>query len=289
MKIGIVLLNYNTFIWTTRCINSINKLDQDGFDIEIVIVDNNSPDKSGEQLYEKYGKQENIKVILLPENLGFSKGNNKGIMYLRRFFSPELIVLSNTDVEIQQKNFLKELSEIYINTKFAICGPDIFNPEDKSHQNPIFEKIKIDSKFVRKRLFQLRIRKLRILVEKKFRIHMLKAFQKRKKSVDVKRTLNDCVLHGSFMVISKEYLNIYEDGLYDKTFMYGEEEILYVLCKIKELKIVYTPNIQVFHFENKSTINTYSNRVESELFKQKEMVKSTKLLGKLIQGREDRL
>ena len=67
-RIGFVILHYNAIKETVDCVNSIiNNIDTD--DYFIIIVDNKSPNYTGETLKEKYGKSEKIKVILNKENL----------------------------------------------------------------------------------------------------------------------------------------------------------------------------------------------------------------------------
>lgn len=50
---------------------------------EIVIIDNASPDGSGEALRQLYSDISNIKVIVNEGNLGYACGNNVGIARAR--------------------------------------------------------------------------------------------------------------------------------------------------------------------------------------------------------------
>lgn len=72
-KIGIILLNYCNYDLTLECIESIRKSTYHNY--EIIVVDNNSPDRSGDKLACLKG----ISFLQLKDNLGFAGGNNKGI------------------------------------------------------------------------------------------------------------------------------------------------------------------------------------------------------------------
>lgn len=100
-KIGIILLNYCNYDLTCECIESINR--SIFHDYEIIVVDNNSPDGSGEKL----AQLKNIKFLQLKDNLGFAAGNNKGIE-IALSNGCEYIMLLNNDTIIE-KAMIKEL------------------------------------------------------------------------------------------------------------------------------------------------------------------------------------
>ena len=79
-KIGFVILHYMALEDTVNCVESIlNNVPLSN----IVIVDNASTNKSGMKLAEMYKDNQLISVLLLEENLGFAKGNNKGIEFFK--------------------------------------------------------------------------------------------------------------------------------------------------------------------------------------------------------------
>ena len=73
-KIAIILVNYNGIDDTIDCIESIYKNKNENYNI--IVVDNASKDKEGEEIAKKYN---DVKVINSNKNLGFSGGNNLGI------------------------------------------------------------------------------------------------------------------------------------------------------------------------------------------------------------------
>lgn len=72
-KVGIILLNYCNYNLTIDCIKSIRQSTYQNY--EIIVVDNNSPDHSGENLSQLEG----IRFLQMEENFGFAAGNNRGI------------------------------------------------------------------------------------------------------------------------------------------------------------------------------------------------------------------
>ena len=73
---AVILLNYNNFDDSEECIKSLLN---SGEELDIIFVDNRSPDGSGERIRQEF-KQEII-YIDAGQNGGFSKGNNVGIRY----------------------------------------------------------------------------------------------------------------------------------------------------------------------------------------------------------------
>lgn len=135
-NVAIVVLHYITINDTIECVQSIFQLSQDEINLQIVIVDNASPDSSGKQLLQYFKDKENVKVLLSEENLGFSKGNNIGFNYAKKYLDPDFILLVNNDIVIEQNNFLMHLIEIYQKDRFDIAGPQIISTVNGRNQNP---------------------------------------------------------------------------------------------------------------------------------------------------------
>ncbi|MFR4286063.1 MAG: glycosyltransferase family 2 protein [Enterococcus italicus] len=285
MNFSVVVLHYNLTDFTIKCVESLKNLNYKN--LNIIIVDNCSSNESGTLLDEKYKSDNNIHVILSKENLGFAKGNNLGYRYALQFLNPDFIVFSNNDVVIKQINFFNRVVDIYQEKKFAVLGPDVYNPLTNIHQSPLFENRKIDQTYVylrRRRLKQKLIKSklLEYLPIVDFTLNNI--IQRKKSSSRLKKTqIEDACLHGSFLIFSKIYLEKFPDGLYDGTFMYGEEDILLFFCQYYHMKIVYDPRIQIFHYEEQSSKNTYRKNKEHLSYKLSEMEKSLNMLEKLVQ------
>ena len=76
-------------------------------------------------------------------------------------------------------------------------------------------------------------------------------YQKRRNSeTNYKKTVVNPILHGSFIVYSKDYIKNEEFAFNPNTFFYFETEILDYECEKKGYKRLYTPEIKVLHHQN---------------------------------------
>lgn len=105
IKLSVIILTYNTKDITLDAIKSIEKnyKDEVGNGIfQIIICDNASTDGTLQTLYE-YKKSTSIKLFQIVDNeanLGFSAGNNKGVLYAKGeyvlFLNPDTVVYKDT-------------------------------------------------------------------------------------------------------------------------------------------------------------------------------------------------
>ena len=106
-RFGFVILNYRTMDETMDCVKSIDEHIREAH--EIVIVDNASPDGSGEKLRQVYDGRGDIKVIINADNLGYACGNNAGIKQARLDGCRYVVVLNqkNKGIASYSKNSFK--------------------------------------------------------------------------------------------------------------------------------------------------------------------------------------
>ena len=103
--ISIVIVNFNGERFIRNCLNSVLKTKYPYF--EIIVVDNNSTDKSARILDEFRGNPR-VKTIFLCENLHFAGGNNVGIRHSRGKY----VVFLNSDTTVDP-NWLGELHKSF--------------------------------------------------------------------------------------------------------------------------------------------------------------------------------
>lgn len=126
MKVAVIVLNYNGKENTAECISSLEKSAAD-FELEIILVDNNSSDGS----IEFFRKYKNITLIINENNLGYAGGNNVGIKHALNINSDFICILNN-DIKVQ-KDMLANLLNSANN---AIISPKIyFYPGQEFHQS----------------------------------------------------------------------------------------------------------------------------------------------------------
>jgi hypothetical protein len=106
-KIFTIILNWNRPDDTLECLKSLSRINKDGFENEIVIVDNASSDNSINLLKKYVSRDSNYKILINNSNLGFAEGNNIGIRYALEHKAEYVLVLNNDTVV--EKNMLIEL------------------------------------------------------------------------------------------------------------------------------------------------------------------------------------
>jgi len=93
-KVFVIILNWNRKKDTLECVKSCMKLDSNGFEINIVVVDNASEDGSISALRKVKG----IILIENKRNLGFAEGNNVGIKHALKQGGDYILILNNDTV-----------------------------------------------------------------------------------------------------------------------------------------------------------------------------------------------
>ena len=104
-SVAIILVHYNTPDLTLACVKSLQDLDAAGLDVTIVVIDNGS--SVPVHIPQSLNKFPVIQ-IKSSANLGFTGGNNLGIVEARSRFNPDSFWLLNTDTHVEAQN-LQEL------------------------------------------------------------------------------------------------------------------------------------------------------------------------------------
>ncbi len=135
IEVSVIVLNYFGEKLINKCLDSIYNQNFEKEKLEVIVVDNNSKDKS-EKLLKKYKRdvQESLVLIFNEKNLGFGEGNNCGINVAKGQF----VALLNNDC-IVDKNWLKEL------VKTAKDNPKSFAVNSKILLYPAIYKYNLKS------------------------------------------------------------------------------------------------------------------------------------------------
>lgn len=88
--VAIVLVNWNSYVDTLECVDSIQSSTYKN--IKIIVVDNGSVDDSVNQLRKR---DTEYHLILSRENTGFTGGNNQGIAYAMNIGADYILMLNN--------------------------------------------------------------------------------------------------------------------------------------------------------------------------------------------------
>jgi GT2 family glycosyltransferase len=267
-KFVFVILHYYSIQETISCIDSIvNKIDVS--DYSIVVVDNGSRNNTGDELVDIYKNNSNIIVLLNKENLGFARGNNAGFEYAKAHLDPAFIVMLNNDTLIMQDDFCQVILTEYNTSRFAVLGPLIICPSGKSSENPgksyVVRGLKLWNMII-----QMAIKYFLAIFYLDFILMAIRGLKHEMKSktriLDLtNKRVEGVVLHGCCMVFSPEYIARF-DGLDSRTFLFMEEEILFLHIKVSGLLSVYNPDLMIYHKEDAATDMIYSKSHEKKLF-----------------------
>lgn len=270
-----VVLHYKSISETIQCLKSLEEtFDKNKY--KIIVVDNNSLKKEDKSLIQKYTKD----IVLLNENIGFAKANNMGAQYAIKKYHPEFLVIINNDVFITQKDFFDIIEKDYLRYHFDMLGPHIDSPTGEScNPFPLISAESVDKQinYTKKLIKIYSCPILTILLNWYIKI---KHFIKKPNTICNGLKLEKNVgLHGCAIIFSKKYYEKYKDIFYDDTFLFYEEEFLYIRLKRDNLVSIYDPKLKVYHKEG-SSIKTKGNIRKRKLFKEKEKLKSLELLKK---------
>lgn len=223
MKNGIVIVNYNDYKTTKRLIDNIK--DYKIFD-KIVIVDNKSSDNSLKELKKLENKR--IVVIDSGKNKGYSYALNVGCKYLIDKYKECKIIVSNSDIIIQNENDIKDLFEL-VKGKNVIVGPTIIEGNNLNR-----------GWIVPKPMDDVAMNILG-LYKKYQKRHLMYQDSYYNKDISKVGTVSGC-----FFAISSKHLE--EMGYFDENvFLYYEENIMGVKTKDLGKNIIVANNIDVIH------------------------------------------
>ena len=116
-------------------------------------------------------------------------------------------------------------------------------------------------------------------------INTKRIFVKPIKPVNGNKDLTNVGLHGCALIFSKKYYEKFENIFYPNTFLFHEEEFLYLRSKQNKLITLYSPSIEIIHKEGQSISKKFNNKkYDALIFRNKEILKSLKLLKKEIEN-----
>ena len=266
-----VILHYGDATVTMEAIESIRSLDRDGRNVSVIVVDNASPNGTGEQVKKQIESLPDFYYIHNEENLGFARGNNVGFKYAKNELKADFIVLMNNDAVIESAEFFALVEQDYSSEKFAVLGPSIRTPVGKE-QNPLRLKM------LRGFRLKLTVAYLWVDLLASFLFispvfsNLLKKVPRRMAKRELS-AMNNVELHGSFLIFSPEYI-VKFDGLDDRTFMYCEEEFLFARCMFNNLKTRLNPAIHIFHNEVENRKASILQQRKKRLFRIRNCINS---------------
>lgn len=267
-NIGIVVLNYKNYTETIKCVDSI--LEQKDVKLNIVIVDNGSENESMNAFKKHYNDYTQIHLIENSKNLGYARGNNVGIDWLRQQ-GIDFIIVCNSDIVFSSPYILKEMYDAQTK-EIGVMIPIIRNLDGT---------IEMRAQYKRK-LFPLRI----IKELSKMRNLKMNGSPKDENDNEI-QTMEFLkpgiqkeyyVITGSIFALTSNFFKYYS-GLYPETFLYVEELATMLLVHKARLKCAIIETKDVIHKGAASTGNSLKAGTER---KRKMIAASAKKVFKLV-------
>ena len=242
-----IILNYNDYETTYNCVKSLINFETIS---KIIVVDNNSPDGSYLKLKDGLAS-EKIDVIQKDHNGGYGFGNNYGIRFAINKYSPEIIVVSNPDVEISEKT-IRACEDYLLHSDDNIIVAPLMQNIDGSFNYDCVWKCPTYYEYL---MFSLSF-------GKKFDFHY--------SMIDYDCESFDCeCVAGSWLMIHPERFE--SIGMYDENiFLYCEETSVGIRAKKAGYRTTLLPQESFVHKHPVSI----SKSIKSEYTQQKMMWKS---------------
>jgi GT2 family glycosyltransferase len=259
-KIGIVLLNYNGYVDTINCLESIYQ--QKGINASVCIVDNaslNSSVKKIKQFLENAPAPFEVKMIVNSENLGFAKGNNIGIKYLRQKGCDYVFVLNN-DTLLTKDNSLITLIDMD-KKDVGVINPACSGFNGEFQEPYMLSQGKMFSDYIKALALTLwQIMKGIVNSDYSIHKHKQKAFNPKE---------HKYIIQGNAYILTPAFFENYTQ-IFPNTFLYFEE--LYLLWYLQKagLSTVYNENVIILHREagsEKKTTHSYKMRKAFNMMK----------------------
>jgi GT2 family glycosyltransferase len=252
--IGFIILNYNTWEMTIRCVDSIFQTCKQ--DYKIYIVDNGSPNDSYHKLKEKYQGHSKV-VVIQSENLGYAKGNNIGIRQaIKDGF--DTITIANNDVIFLEDSIDRMYKYLENNQQVAAVSPYILSPEGDLQNLPSLKPVKTSDYL----LYNTKLSKF-ASAKRKNQYHQeyyLTGDSIKDEPIPIYKFSGCCFMARSEMLV--------KIGLFDEnTFLYYEEDILSQKMHKSGYKAYYLPDSKIVHHHGLTT-------GKDNLFVDTEMLKS---------------
>jgi GT2 family glycosyltransferase len=226
VQLDIIIVNWNGGELLRRCLDSINNFPP-SISYEVVVVDNDSKDGSGEWL-ESLG--ESIRLIRNPQNEGFGKANNTAFAVT----SAPFLFLLNSDAEVKQGTMDTLLATLKSEPEIGVVGPKLLNP-DGSLQASVWQNPTTPFE----------------LLANAFRLYKFMSPRKRAERLlgyhwDHSHRRNAHLLSGAALMVKREVIDRV-GGFEERFHMYGEDTEWCLRVFRSGWRLVFEPAAIVVH------------------------------------------
>lgn len=241
MKIdfAFVILTYRSFEDVEQLISSIREKFNNY--ISKILVVNSFYDDESENIIRNISEKLGCD-FLNTQNLGYGHGNNVGINYFNENYEYSFLVIANPDTLVINN----ELDYIKFLGKPCLIAPEIKNLNGK-RQNPYWV---IKNSFSEKMVYKYYKNGHKILLYIGLGINkLIRVFFNIIKNRNKKRIY---AAHGSFLIFSKELIDILKLPYDENMFLFAEENLLAHNLERLKVPTYYTSKIKILHKEDGS-------------------------------------
>lgn len=233
LKLSVIILSFNTRGLLENCLKAVYNSEKiDLKDIEVIVVDNNSSDGSGEMVKKNFIQ---VKLIKNKKNIGFSAGNNIGI----RQSQGQYVLLLNSDTIVYPQTLISMIRMIEKDGQIGAgtCRLELLD----GHLDPACHRgfptpwnafcyfVGLEKLFPKSGFFG-------------------GYHQGWKNSIEIHEV---DVISGAFFLVRREVID--KVGLLDERFfIYGEDIDWCYRIKQAGYKIIFNPRVKALHFKKQS-------------------------------------
>lgn len=232
-KLSVIIVSYNTRDLLEDCIQSLQKADHPEGGLEIIVVDNNSPDDSVQMVKEQFPQ---VRLIANKDNTGFATANNQGV----EISTGEYVLFLNSDTVVNKDSLTKPVKYMEENpqvgaltVKLKLASGDLDPDNHRGFPTPwtsITHFTYLDRLFPQSKFFN-------------------QYYQSYK---DFDKTHSIQVAAGSYLLMPKD---LFQEvgGWGEEYFFYGEDIDLCYQVHQAGKDIVYYPHTVVMHYKGASS------------------------------------
>lgn len=214
--LSIIFPTYNNWLLTEKCLESIMNSKFPRESLEVIVVDNNSKDKTVQNIRKNFP---DVKILPQKSNLKFSKAINLGAKYT----NGDWLFITNNDVTIRPNFFQILINFAEKNPKIGVCGGKIITTSNGQ-----------------------------IFFDGPTNISRLTSQLKRLKNYQKTQTVD--YISGAGMMIKKEVFSTLHG--FDPKFPFYFEDLDFCLrAKKTGYKILYCPNAIMYHNQSSTAKN----------------------------------
>lgn len=212
------------------------------------VITVNAWTEEDKQIVTKYIEASSIHILLFQphRNLGYMNGLIAGYRFYRNNHErPLYVVMSNTDIEIPDKEYYRNLLNKEYHSSIGCIGPSVFVKEKKTYDNPVCENRRSLSEVDR----IIRTFSNPLIGGTYYYLSTLKGNFIREKKTSSRYVYE---VHGCYFILSGNFADAIQNLEYG-VFLYSEEAYIAELILKNGMKTFYDSTLEVVHLEHSTT------------------------------------